>query len=234
MARQTWLERQRVSIEQRYDSRYSRTFDTDAGPITRTHRRFVERVVASCPPGGSVLDAACGTGRYFEIAAATGRTIVGTDQSAGMLARARQRNRDVELMKVALQELAFERAFDAAMCIDAMEYVPPEDWPLVLANLRRAVRIGGLIYLTVEQIDSAEVANAFNEATAGGIPVVYGENLRRGGGYHHYPTLDRVSDWLVAEGLETVDSGVSRARTYGYLHLLLREGVPSSDESRPE
>jgi hypothetical protein len=30
-----------------------------------------------------------------------------------------------------------------------MENVPPEQWPLVLANLHRAVRPGGVMYLTV-------------------------------------------------------------------------------------
>jgi hypothetical protein len=29
------------------------------------------------------------------------------------------------------------------MCVDAMENVFPEDWPQVLANLRRALRPGG-------------------------------------------------------------------------------------------
>ena len=41
------------------------------------------------------------------------------------------------------------------MTIDAMENVTPEDWPPVLANLRRAVRPGGHLYLTVEEADEA-------------------------------------------------------------------------------
>jgi hypothetical protein len=126
------------------------------------------------------------------------------------------------LEKVGLEELELDGAFDAAMCIDAMEFVCPEDWPRVLAGLHRAVRGSGLIYVTVERIDSAELASAFAEATAAGLPVVYGESIRRGGVYHYYPTRDRVSRWLAAEGLEIVDEGISRARTYGYLHILAR------------
>ena len=76
---------------------------------------------------------------------------------------------------------------------------------------------------TVEQIDPAEIARVFAEATAEGLPIVHGENIRRGGGYHYYPTQDRVSRWLAAEGLEIVDVGISRARTYGYLHILARD-----------
>lgn len=223
MSRRAWLDEQRVRAEERYDRLYSRTYDDDDIPITPIHRRFVEKVIESCPPGGAILDAPCGTGRYFEMVLASGRTVVGIDQSAGMLARARAKHPEVVLEKVGLQELEFDGAFDAAMCIDAMEYVFPEDWPRVLARLHRAVRGSGLIYLTVEQIDPAEIASVFAEATADGLPVVHGENIRRGGGYHYYPTPDRVSRWLAAEGLQIVDQGISRARTYGYLHIVARD-----------
>jgi SAM-dependent methyltransferase len=221
MDRRAWLDAQRMSAEERYDRLYSPTYDEDDSPIAPTHRRFVEKVIESCPRCGRILDAPCGTGRYFEMVLAAGRTVVGIDQSAGMLARARAKHPDVVLGKVGLQELEFDCAFDAAMCIDAMEYVCPEDWPRVLARLHRAVRGSGLIYLTVEQVDPAEIASVFAEATAAGLPIVQGENNRRGG-YHYYPTPDRVSRWLAAEGLEIVDEGISRARTYNYLHIVAR------------
>jgi SAM-dependent methyltransferase len=222
MDRRAWLEDLRASVEERYDRLYSPTYDDDS-PISPTHVRFVEKVIESCPLDGAILDAPCGTGRYFEMVLAAGRTVVGIDQSAGMLARARAKHSEVVLERVGLQELDFDDAFDAAMCIDAMEYVFPEDWPRVLANLHRAVRGQGLIYLTVEQIDPIELAHVFAEATAEGLPVVRGENIRRGGGYHYYPSPDRVTRWLAAEGLEIVDEGISLARTYRYSHIVARE-----------
>jgi SAM-dependent methyltransferase len=221
MDRQAWLVDLRASIEERYDRLYAPTFDDDS-PISATHLRFVKALIQSCPPDGSILDAPCGTGRYLEPVLAAGRTVVGIDQSAGMLSWARAKHPKVVLRKIGLQELDFDGEFDAALCIDAMEYVFPEDWPLVLAKLHKAVRCGGLIYLTVERIDEVEIASAFAEARAQGLPVLYGENLRRGGGYHYYPSRDRVSRWVAAAGLEIVEEGVSRGRTYGYLHLLVR------------
>ena len=220
MDRTAWLDAQRVSAEEQYDRLDSPIYDE--GPITTTHRRFVEHVIKSCPPGGAILDAPCGTGRYFELVLAAGRTVVGIDQSAGMLARARAKHPEVVLEKIGLQELEFDGSFDAAMCIDALEFVCPEDWPRVLARLHTAVRGSGLIYMTVERIDPAEITTAFAEASAAGLPVVRGESVRRGGVYHYYPTQDRVSRWLAAEGLEIVDEGFSRARTYGYRHILAR------------
>ena len=221
MERRAWLDTQRARIEERYDRLYSPTFDDDA-PVSSTHLRFVQRVIQSCPSGGAILDAPCGTGRYFEKVLAAGRSVVGIDQSAGMLARARAKHPEAVLEKLGLQDLGFEDDFDAAMCIDAMEYVFPEDWPSVLGNLHKAVRGRGLIYLTIEQVDEAEIESAFARARAKGLPIVYGENLRRGG-YHFYPSPARVSGWLEDEGLEIVDEGVSRGRTYSYRHLLVRE-----------
>ena len=49
------------------------------------------------------------------------------------------------------------RRFDAVMTVDAMENVFPEHWQGVLANLRRALRPGGHLYLTVEEIDEEEI-----------------------------------------------------------------------------
>jgi SAM-dependent methyltransferase len=224
MDRRTWLDEQRLKAEQRYDRLYSPTYDEDDGPIPLTHRRFVEKLIESSPPGGVILDAPCGTGRYFPMVLGAGRSVFGVDQSAGMLAKAHTKHPDVVVEKRGLQELEFDGEFDAALCVDAMEYVFPEDWPLVFSNLRRAVRPGGLIYLTIERIDPAEIATVYEEAKADGLPVVHGENIRRGGGYHYYPTPDRVSAWLEEEGLQVVDEGISRATNYAYHHVLARTG----------
>ena len=122
-----------------------------------------------------------------------------------------------------MQALRIDGDFDAAMCVDAMENVPPEDWPLVLANLRDAVS-GGQVYLTVEEIPDSAVDEAFELATAAGLPAVRGETLR-GGGYHYYPTVDQVKAWIQAAGLEIAEEGRSRGSNYGYWHLLMRSAT---------
>ena len=98
-------------------------------------------MIDRCPQNGRILDAACGTGKYFALVLDSGRQVLGIDQSAGMLSVARAKHPDVPTQKVGLQEMDF----DAAFCVDAMENVFPEDWAPVLSNLRRAVRPGGLV-----------------------------------------------------------------------------------------
>jgi SAM-dependent methyltransferase len=222
MDRQAWLRERRQTAEERHDTIHAFTYDDQFGEIGETHRRFVADLLERCPPGGIVLDAACGTGKYFALVLDSGRRVVGTDQSTGMLARARARFPSVPLERVGLQELAFEAEFDAAMCIDAMEHVPPDDWPRVVGNLRRALRPGGHLYLTVEEVEDRELEAAFADATARGLPVVRGELAREG--YHYYPSRGQVAGWLDQAGLEVVAQEDSPGDGYGYLHLLTRAG----------
>jgi ubiquinone/menaquinone biosynthesis C-methylase UbiE len=218
--RQAWLAERRRTTEERHDAVHAFTYDEQYGEIGPTHRRFVADLLERCPPGGTVLDAACGTGKYFGMVLDAGRRVVGTDQSTGMLARARARHPQVPLERVGLQELGFEAEFDAVMCIDAMENIPPEDWPRVVANLRRALRPGGQLYLTVEEVDDAELDRALADATAQGLPAVRGELAERGAGYHHYPSRQQVRAWLEEGGLLVVAEDTSPGDGYGYLHLL--------------
>lgn len=221
MDRRAWLLERRAAVEASYDSE-APTYDEDPYPV-ETQRRFVERLVATCPPDGIVLDAPCGTGQYFGLVAAAGRRVVGIDQSAGMLAQARARDIAVALDLVGLQELAFDGDFDAAMTVDAMENVFPEDWPAVLANLRRAVRPGGHLYLTVEEVPETVVDDAFADLSARDLPVVRGEVIEGDvAGYHYYPGRHQVARWLEAEGLAIVDQDTETYEDWAYWHLLLQ------------
>ena len=219
--RTAWLKERRAAVVVEYDAE-AQAYDEHPYPAT-SHASYVRRIIETCPAGGTVLDAPCGTGQYFELVRAAGRRVVGIDQSAGMLAQARTRQIATRLEHLGLQELEFDAEFDGAMSIDAMENIPPEDWPLVLANLHRAIRPGGHLYLTIETVDDSEIDEAFADATAKGLPVVRGEVIEGDtAGYHFYPEPDQVSAWLDVEGLDVVAEGHDQEDGWGYRHLLLR------------
>jgi SAM-dependent methyltransferase len=222
MNRARWLAERRATVEEEY-TRGAPTYDDGYDPVTPMHRRFVARLIETCPQGGSLLDAACGTGPYMDMVLEAGRRVVGVDQSAGMLARARAKHPGVRLETMGLEELAFVGEFDAAMCVDAMEHVPPENWPRVLGSLRSAVRRGGFVYLSLEEVDAAELDRALADATAAGLPAVYGEDVGEDtGGYHFYADRERVLAWLAEAGVVVVDEADEPLDGYGYHHLLLR------------
>ncbi len=214
--RRSFIEARRASHAERMSTLAPR-YDEEWGAISPSHDRFVRRLVELTRPAGTILDAACGTGRFWAMVLAAGRSIVGVDQSPGMLQEASRKHPEVPVGRIGLQELPFDAFFDAVMCVDAMEFVAPEDWPAVLERLREAVRRGGVLYLTVELADEQELRDLYEKARAAGAPVVPGEDFD-GVGYHYYPTRESVDGWLDAAGLERLDD----ADGDYYRHLLVR------------
>jgi hypothetical protein len=113
------------------------------------------------------------------------------------------------------------------LTIEAMQHSPPEDWPGVLANLRRAVRTGGLVYLTVQELNQHHVQRPWR-AFARGLPAVRGELAEEDTpGYHYFSDRDQAVDWFGKRGLAIADEGFRRETGWGHRHFLLRPGPAS-------
>jgi SAM-dependent methyltransferase len=231
MDRLTWLKEQRRISEEQEDKIYSPIYDELWGEIDPVHRRCFDRFLGSCPPKAQILDAPCGTGKYWPMILDSGRTVFGIDQSQGMLDRAHAKFPHVPIQKVGLQEMSFDQEFDGVVCMDALEMVPPEDWPIVLGNFYRALKPGGYFYFTVEVTSEEEIARAFEDGRQAGLPIVYGEWAYEGGyfgewaqagGYHYYPRLDQVRAWVQEAGFRLIDESVGEE----YRHFLAQlQGV---------
>lgn len=224
MDRAEWLAERQAAVLATYEAE-APTYDRNDYP-SETQREWVARLVSLLPSGALVLDAPCGTGKYFATVAAGGARVVGVDRSGGMLEQARARDIAVSLEQMALQDLKYRGEFDGVMTIDAMENVPPEDWPRVLVNLHRAVRPGGLLYMTVEEVDGSVVDRAFEESRRIGLPAVRGEVIEGDvAGYHYYPGRDRVLEWLAAASLAIEQEDFTQEEGWGYRHFLLRSAT---------
>jgi SAM-dependent methyltransferase len=217
MDRSDWLKEKRRLNEAQEDTIYAPIYDDHWGTITPTHHQFFHRFLSLCLPQGRILDAPCGTGKYWPLILASGRRVFGIDQSQGMLTRAYEKFPEVPWEKIGLQELRLQAAFDGAVCVDALEVVPPEDWPLVLGNLYRALKPTGSLYLTVEIAAAQDIEKAFVAGRQVGLPIVYGEWAEEGGYhadwaqdgfYHYYPQIEQVKDWLQRAGFHLIDETV--------------------------
>ena len=124
-------------------------------------RRRIVREALGAVPGERVLDVGCGPGFYCaELAEEVGPagSVVGVDSSPAMLQLAARRcagYAGVELRPGEAVSLPVDDAsFDAALCVQVLEYVP--DPTVALAEMYRALRPGGRV--VVWDIDWATVS----------------------------------------------------------------------------
>jgi SAM-dependent methyltransferase len=239
MERAEWLKQMRGKLERLYDH-LSPGYWTRFGVYpNEMHREFLAKFLERMAPRSTLLSAACGAGRYDGILLEAGHSVVGIDQSAGMLARAREHFPEVRYLKMGLQEMDFREAFDGATCIDAMEHVCPEDWPVILRGFREALKPGGVLYVTVVLAKAEWLTKAYERARAQGLPVVYGEladeveeayarTLEQSvevaeeadeSAYHYCPPLEQVRAWIKDAGLAIEEEGTGG----WYEHFVVRK-----------
>jgi len=109
-----------------------------------------------------VLDCACGTGRDLVLFHALGREVVGADLSAAMLAQARRRlaetNLVIELRQADYRELPgrFSAPFDAVACLSTSIAHMPSEGEVVRAfrSMRDVLRDDGILVLSQGTTDT--------------------------------------------------------------------------------
>lgn len=219
MDRIQWRKERRLWNEVQTDVMYARQYDKQWGSnIDASHRDMLGRFLDLCPRGGSLLDAACGTGKYWPVLLARGFSVYGTDHSQQMLLAAQAKFPGIAVEQVGLQELTFVDTFDAIMCVDAMEMVFPEEWPLVLQRFSRALHEYGFLFLTVAVLSKKALDIAYLAGQRLGLPLIYGEFAHHGG-YNYYPDDEQVRIWFAETRftfLEVTEGGK-------YRHYLARK-----------
>jgi cyclopropane fatty-acyl-phospholipid synthase-like methyltransferase len=219
MDRNSWLKEQRRDAEEKYDKLWAPFYGEKWGVYENsTQKQFVQKFLGLLTGSGTVLDAACGAGRYTGMLLEKSHTVIGIDQAQGMPDQARAKYPTAKFAKIGLQEMDYQETFDGAICMDALEHVCPEDWLLILHNFHRALKPRGFFYFTVELADADEVKAGFQQAQESGLPVVYGEWINDEV-YHYYPSMSQVREWLQQSGFEVVEEGEGD----GYHHFVVRK-----------
>jgi 2-polyprenyl-3-methyl-5-hydroxy-6-metoxy-1,4-benzoquinol methylase len=252
MDRSEWLKKMRNMAETVYDHFGPAYWVKYGREIEPTHRQFIEKFLACLHAPATILDAACGAGLYDGVLVEAGHSVLGIDQSAGMLAQAREhypadRFPNLRYEKVRLQELDFNSVFDGVICMDAIEHICPEDWPLILRNFHQALKPGGSFYMTVDAMLGNEYRESYERARAMGLPVVIGEqvddleaaynivmqqdpldqNALSGERldhtvYHFHPTMDQVHTWYAQAGFKIDEELSGHGFMEEYVHILAK------------
>jgi ubiquinone/menaquinone biosynthesis C-methylase UbiE len=107
-------------------------------------------------PGDAILDAGCGYGRHaLVLADRYGLKVTGIDISPGLITAARrfagEKGLDITYEVRNATDLPWSKEFDQAMiAFNSFSLFSPEDAPLVLKGIHRALRPGGRLFLDLD------------------------------------------------------------------------------------
>lgn len=147
-----------------YESRW--TGPAAAGASVHGEADLIERFAR-----GTIVDAGCGTGRISVELARRGHTVIGIDNDAEMLTRARVKAPEVTWLLGDLAEIELPAAVGTvALAGNVLIFVEPGAEASVVANLARQLTPGGY-FIAGHSVHTgpAEVADYDRWATAAGL-----------------------------------------------------------------
>lgn len=94
----------------------------------------------------SVLDVGCGVGNFHPVLEGKVGKITGVDISDRSIERARARNPSVDYYSYTGDRLPFaDFSFDVLYTVCVMHHVPPGQWQLFVAEMKRVLKPGGMV-----------------------------------------------------------------------------------------
>lgn len=160
------------------------------------------------PPGASILDAGCGSGRDTRAFAERGYRVTALDASPTIVQLAAAFTGQ-PCTVLSFQEMAFRDACDGIWACASLLHVPKREMPDVMNRFLQALRPGGVLYISLQEGEGEGIAedgrffnyytaDAFREVTAG------------------IPALRELACWMTEEIR-------SCHRRYRWLNLLLKK-----------
>jgi SAM-dependent methyltransferase len=158
---------------------FDRTFGLD---MTNLYPPFLERL----PEGAHILDAGCGSGRDAKAFIEKGYQVTGMDAAEAMVKLAR-RVTGLPIVHQSFQEMTWEEAFDGIWTSATLLHVPKSEMPSVFERFERALKPGGIWYLSFKYGDQEREKDGrhFSDLTEVGLSELLEE----------LPTLRVMTTW---------------------------------------
>ncbi len=147
---------------------------------TARERRLVARALATLATTETILDLACGTGRFWPVIDARASSVVAVDNSDAMLreavAHATPNPRRAAVCASAFALPFRDRTFDAVVCMRFLHHLAHRDDRLAaLADIRRVARHGAIVSLWTD--GSREGRRRLREQNAASLPRGFGRRV---------------------------------------------------------
>lgn len=135
-----------LSVNEGYN-RWAAFYDQDDIPLNLLEEAVVDTALGEVK-NLKIVDLACGTGRQTIRLANKGASVIGVDQSEGMLEKAQQKNSDAFFMHANLEEeFPFpDAAFDRVVSFLALEHIT--NLKFFFTECKRVCKPDGFIYFT--------------------------------------------------------------------------------------
>ncbi|OCW59630.1 class I SAM-dependent methyltransferase [Hoeflea olei] len=147
--------------------RQATRYDAERGK-SLFERPWLDRFSSLLPPGGSVLDAGCGTGDPIaHDLARRGLRVTGVDAAQAMIALARQKHPGGDWRQADMRTLDLGTVFDGVIAWDSFFHLTGDEQRATLPRLAGHLKPRGALMLTVGP-EAGEVVGA-----VGGAPVFH-------------------------------------------------------------
>lgn len=150
--------------------------------LAEEERPWIDRFIAALPPGGSVLDVGCGSGRPIaDLLIAEGFRVTGVDASARLLDHARARLPQGEWIEADMRTMDLGRRFDGVLAWSSLFHLSPEDQRQTLPRL--TAHAAGVLMFNAGHACETRLGQWRSEPLhhASLDPGEYADILRRGG-----------------------------------------------------
>lgn len=143
-----------LTINRAYYESHAEDFSqrTAALELSDLYEPFLRRL----PPQAHILDAGCGTGRDGAAFEACGFEVTAIDASPAMVQSAASRGLRAQVLT--FQKMKFTAVFDGIWACASLLHVPHDEMPDVLARFARALKPGGILYVSLKEGDGERVA----------------------------------------------------------------------------
>ena len=179
--------------------------NTAAVDMSKLYASFLDEVSS----GGRILDVGCGSGRDSLAFLRQGYQVVSIDASAEMVNATTKLTGQSAVLK-RFDELAYENEFDGVWACASLLHIARQDLNGVLARLTKALKPGGVLYLSFKHGDAERIENGrfFNDLDEPLLTKVLG----------NHPQLELVRVW------NTEDVRNNRRGRQPWLNAIVRRG----------